>query len=298
MKLLLTGAFSYSETQLERLRSMGHDLIWMQQESDILPAGASEAEGIVCNGLFLHHDPDEFPELKIVQLTSAGLDRVPVDKLRRRGIILRNARGVYARPMAEWALCNVMMHLQRRISLFDSQKKHLWCKQRDVREIAGKKIGIVGAGNIGTEVARLFSAVGAYVIGFDVATEPREPFESIYPSSELAVRVGGCEALIITAPLMSSTIGLVGREVINSMSDGSILVNISRGPLVDEVALIDALRRRRGFVAALDVFETEPLSSESPLWDLENVILTPHNSFVGDGNSGRLFKLIEKAFAN
>lgn len=298
MKLLLTGAFSYSETQLERLRSMGHDLIWMQQESDILPAGASEAEGIVCNGLFLHHDPDEFPELKIVQLTSAGLDRVPVDKLRRRGIILLNARGVYARPMAEWALCNVMMHLQRRILLFDSQKKHLWCKQRDVREIAGKKIGIVGAGNIGTEVARLFSAVGASVIGFDVATESREPFESIYPSSELVVRVGEYEALIITAPLMTSTVGLVGREVINSMSDGSILVNISRGPLVDEAALIDALRRRRDFAAALDVFEAEPLSPESPLWELENAILTPHNSFVGDGNSDRLFKLIEEAFVN
>ena len=298
MKLLLTGAFSYSETQFERLRSMGHDLIWMQQESDILPAGASEAEGIVCNGLFLHHDPDEFPELKIVQLTSAGLDRVPVDKLRRRGIILLNARGVYARPMAEWALCNVMMHLQRRILLFDSQKKHLWCKQRDVREIAGKKIGIVGAGNIGTEVARLFSAVGASVIGFDVATESREPFESIYPSSELVVRVGEYEALIITAPLMTSTVGLVGREVINSMSDGSILVNISRGPLVDEAALIDALRRRRDFAAALDVFEAEPLSPESPLWELENAILTPHNSFVGDGNSDRLFKLIEEAFVN
>lgn len=298
MKLLLTGAFSYSETQLKRLRSKGHDLIWMQQESDILPAGASEAEGIVCNGLFLHHDPDEFPELKIVQLTSAGLDRVPVDKLRRRGIILLNARGVYARPMAEWALCNVMMHLQRRILLFDSQKKHLWCKQRDVREIAGKKIGIVGAGNIGTEVARLFSAVGASVIGFDINTVPRDPFERIYPSSELAGRVRECEALIITAPLMPSTVGLVGREVINSMSDGSILVNISRGPLVDEVALIDALRRRRDFAAALDVFETEPLSSESPLWELENAILTPHNSFVGDGNSNRLFKLIEEAFAN
>lgn len=298
MKLLLTGAFSYNETQLERLRSMGHDLIWMQHESEMLPEGASEVTGIVCNGLFLYHDTDEFPNLKIVQLTSAGLDRVPVDRLRRRGIMLRNARGVYSRPMAEWALCNVMMHLQHRPSFIDAQKNHLWRKQRDVREIAGKRIGIVGAGSIGTEVARLFSAVGANVIGFDINTVPRDPFERIYPSSELADIVGECEALIITAPLMPSTVGLVGREVINSMSDGSILVNISRGPLVDEAALIDALRRRRDFAAALDVFETEPLSPESPLWELENAILTPHNSFVGDGNSDRLFKLIEEAFVN
>ena len=101
MNLLLTGAFSYTEDQKKKLSTLGFEVFFMQQETEELPLSVKEIDATVCNGLFLHHNIDEFENLKLVQLTSAGLDRVPVAKMQEREIILFNARGVYSIPMAE-----------------------------------------------------------------------------------------------------------------------------------------------------------------------------------------------------
>ena len=110
MNLLLTGCFKYSEEQMQALRSLGYTIYFMQQEKKDLPLEASEVDATVCNGLFLSHDIAKFARLKFIQLTSAGFDRVPVEKIKERGIELYNARGVYSTPMAEWAIFRVLVH--------------------------------------------------------------------------------------------------------------------------------------------------------------------------------------------
>ena len=113
MNLLLTGCFNYTESQKEKLASLGYRIHFMQQEIDILPRAASEVDATVCNGLFLTHHIEDFSRLKFIQLTSAGFDRVPVDYIKAKGIMLHNARGVYSVPMAEWALFRVLEHYKQ-----------------------------------------------------------------------------------------------------------------------------------------------------------------------------------------
>lgn len=292
MNLLLTGCFKYSKEQMEAFRSLGYTVYFMQQEKDELPLDASKIDAIVCNGLFLSHNIDEFSRLKLIQLTSAGFDRVPVDTIKERGIELYNARGVYSTPMAEWAVFRVLEHYKQG---WFFRKEHLsgrWTKHRGLREVAGTKVAVVGAGNVGQEVAKRFQAFGAETTGFDIHTNETVGFDHMALTDTLCERVGEFDVVVVTAPLLPSTRGLISREVLCSMKEGAVLVNIARGGLIDEQAMCEALAERKDLFAALDVFESEPLAEESPLWKLENVAVSPHNSFVSDGNNARMFSVM------
>lgn len=126
--LLLTGAFSYTELQKQTLSELGFRVWYLQQESENLPLPASDIDAVVCNGLFLHHDIDKFANLKFIQLTSAGLDRVPIDKIQARNIELHNARGVYNVPMAEWTVFRVLEYFKRADHFNNAQQNVVWAK--------------------------------------------------------------------------------------------------------------------------------------------------------------------------
>lgn len=292
MNLLLTGCFKYSEEQFEKLRSIGYTIYFMQQEKEELPLAASEFDAIVCNGLFLTHDIDLFDRLKFIQLTSAGYDRVPVDRIKERGIKLFNARGVYSIPMAEWVLFRVLEYYKQGCFFNNEQTKLRWTKHRGLREIVGTKVAIVGAGSIGQEVAKRFKAFGAETIGFDIHTNKIEGFDSIALTSTLQACIGVFDIVVLTVPLLPSTQGMINEDMFRGMKKNSILVNIARGGLIDEKAMCEVLLERKDLYVALDVFETEPLAESSPLWKMENVAISPHNSFVSNGNNKRMFDII------
>lgn len=292
MKLLVTRAFGYKPSQLEALESLGLELYFQQNESDTMSLSPEQIDGVVCNGLFLYHDIDGFTRLKYIQLTSAGLDRVPLEKIKERAIVLHNAGGVYSVPIAEWALCKVLDLYKATAGFASAQKACQWKKNRSLREIDGTKVAIVGAGNVGREAARRFRALGAEVTGFDIHTHPVDGFDHMRLTAELPGTVSGFDVLMLTAPLTEETYHLVGREVLSGMKPGAVLINTARGALIDEAALCEILRERSDIYAALDVFETEPLPEDSPLWKLPNVAVSPHNSFVGDGNNDRMFTVI------
>lgn len=294
MNLLLTGCFKYSESQLKELASLGYDIHFMQQEAESLPLAASEVDATVCNGLFLSHPFEEFTRLKFIQLTSAGFDRVPVDDIKAKGCELWNARGVYSTPMAEWALFRVLEHYKQGWFFRKEQEAGRWTKHRGLREIAGRRVAVVGAGNVGQEVAKRFRAMGATTVGFDVHTNATEGFDEMLMTSTLLEHVGEMDVVVVTAPLLPSTKGLISREVLRAMKQNAILVNIARGGLIDQGAMIEVLQERKDLFAALDVFEEEPLASDSLLWKLENVAVSPHNSFVSDGNNKRMFEVMKR----
>lgn len=292
MKLLLTGCFNYSDVQINALKSLGYTILFQQQEADSLSFSADDINAVVCNGLFLKHDIKDFKSLRFIQLTSAGFDRVPVEKINSKGIELYNARGVYSIPMAEWALFRVLEHYKQGWFFKREQDAGRWEKHRGLREIYGTKVAIVGAGNVGQEVAKRFKAFGAETTGFDIHTNETPGFDAMALTQTLNERIGDYDVLVITAPLMPSTRGLISREVLTSMKHNSVLVNIARGGLIDEEAMCDVLSVRKDIFAALDVFEQEPLQQDSLLWKLDNVALSPHNSFVSDGNNQRMFDVI------
>ena len=154
------------------------------------------------------------------------------------------------------------------------------------------KVAVVGAGNVGQEVARRFQAFGAETTGFDIHENETPYFDQMFLTATLKERVGYFDVLVVTAPLLPSTKGLISREVLMAMKDCAVLVNIARGGLIDEQAMCEVLKERKDLFAALDVFEHEPLQEDSPLWKLENVAISPHNSFVSDGNNARMFDVM------
>lgn len=288
MNILVTGAWVDAAEHLAEIEALGHKTAFLPREQDPLPCDPAWVEGIICNGLFVYHDLAEFPNLRLVQLTSAGLDRAPVEGLRDRGIPLRNARGVYSVPMAEFALCGVLQLCKQAAFFRENQKNHVWEKRRGLTELWGKTVAILGCGSVGTENAIRFRAMGCAVVGVDLFPREDPHYDKMLPLSELDGLLPSVDVLILCLPLTPETRGMFGAERLARMKPGSILVNIARGPILDEAALCAALRSGKPAGAVLDVFETEPLPSESPLWDLENVILTPHNSFAGEGNGPRL----------
>lgn len=292
MNLLLTGCFNYTESQKQKLASLGYRIYFVQQEKEALPLAAAEVDATVCNGLFLTHNIEEFSRLKFIQLTSAGFDRVPIDYIKTKGIALHNARGVYSVPMAEWALFRVLEHYKQGWFFKNEQENHRWTKHRGLRELAGCMVAVVGAGNVGQEVAKRFGALGCHVIGFDIHTNNTPFFNEMALTTSLLERIGAYDVVVITAPLLPSTRGLISCDLMKGMKENATLVNIARGGLIDQDALAKVLCERKDLFAALDVFENEPLEADSPLWRMDNVAISPHNSFVSDRNNERMFDVM------
>ncbi len=291
MKLLVTGAFNATDEQLDKLSELGYEIMRQQDERGKPECDFSEADAVICNGLFLYHDISEFKSLKVIQLTSAGLDRVPLEEIKKRNIALFNARGVYSVPMAEFALAGVLNLYKRLNSFYENQKQHLWQKERQLSELCGKTVVIVGCGSVGFECAKRFKAFDTKIISVDVFNHCNKIYDEFCHISNIGSVLGEADIVILTLPLTDKTRGLFNGEMFSRFMDGSVLVNISRGAVVNEADLAAALESGKLSGAVLDVFETEPLDGESPLWDMRNVIITPHNSFVSGNNGARLFAL-------
>lgn len=290
MNLLITGAWTGAKDYIKQIESEGHAVTFMQYEKDDLPCAYDWIEGIVCNSLFLFHSIEKFANLKFIQLTSAGFDRVPMDYIERNGIEIHNAGGVYSIPMAEFAVCGVLQ-LYKQMDFFrENQKRHIWEKHRGCLELYGKTVCIVGCGSVGTECAKRFNAFGCKVVGIDLFPREDEQYEQMLDLSSLNDVLPKSDIVVLTLPLTKETKHLINAEKLTLLKNGAVLVNIARGAIVDTVALIENREKLGG--AVLDVFEEEPLDKDNPLWDMENVILTPHNSFVGEGNKNRLVDII------
>lgn len=290
MNLLITGAWQQAQEYIAEIEKMGHEVQFLQYEKDVLPCSYEWVEGIVGNGIFLTHPIERFVDLRYIQLTSAGFDRVPMDYARAHGITIKNARGVYSAPMAEYAVAGVLSLYKRQRFFAEKQKAHLWEKRRDLRELSGQTVCILGCGSVGSECAKRFEAFDCNVLGVDTAKRAIPHFMQVYPLHEMNKALAQADIIVLTLPLTEQTFHILDERSFEVMRSGAVIVNIARGALIDTEALIRALNHKLGG-AVLDVFEEEPLG-ESPLWDMENVIVTPHNSFVGDKNSHRLTTVI------
>lgn len=290
MNLLVTGAWSDGKNCIAELEAMGHTVTFMQYEKDELPCSYEWVEGVICNGLFLNHTIEKFTNLRYIQLTSAGFDRVDMDYVKAHGIEIHNARGVYSIPMAEFALCGVLQLYKQAAFFRENQRNHLWEKHRGLLELAGKNVLIVGCGSVGNECAKRFKAFDCSITGVDLFPREDNLYSEMFPLDKLDNALKQADIVVLTLPLTEQTKYLIDNSKLSLMKDSATLVNIARGAIVDTEALLNHIDRFTGVV--LDVFEEEPLNENSPLWDKQNIILTPHNSFVGEGNGERLKEII------
>ena len=160
--------------------------------------------------------------------------------------------------------------------------------------MVNKNIAIVGTGDVGYQVAKRFKAFDTNVIGFDLFPREIEYFDKVYSLDALSNEINNIDILILTAPHSKYTHHIVNEELLKNAKNTLLIVNIARGGLIDQECLIHALDQNRIMGAVLDVFEDEPLSSTNVLWDKDNVIITPHNSFIGEYNFKRMHQVIIK----
>ena len=289
--LLLTGAFSYSDKQIQLLKQLGFDIDFLQMETEPIQS-YEKYNAIVCNGLFLHHNIKKFKNLEYIQLTSVGYDRVPIGYIKKNNISLNNARGVYSIPIAEHAVMLILELLRNNSFFAKNQQLMKWEKNRTATELSGKTVVIAGCGSIGLEVAKKLSGFNTQTIGLDIHHIENIYLTKCYDINKLYSIAANADVFVSALPYCDENYHIFNTDFFSAMNNNGIFINISRGKLVDEKALKNALNNSNIKGAALDVFEDEPLPVKSALWGVNNLIITPHNSFVGDGNSERMFNVI------
>jgi phosphoglycerate dehydrogenase-like enzyme len=216
--------------------------------------------------------------LRWVQSWSAGVNSMPLTKLEEMDVILTSANGVHAYPISE-TIFALMLALTRNIHMYvRNQLNRKWHHSGLKLELHRKTIGIIGVGAIGLETARIAKAFGMEVIGIRHSGNPEKNVDEMYLPKQLDEVLPRCDYVVVTLPLTSETRGLFGQEQFALMKTSSIFINIGRGAIVKENELISALSKGEIAGAGLDVFEKEPLNEDSPLWDMDNVIITPHTA--------------------
>ena len=293
MKTLVTGVFALDAHRRSALEELGLELTFHKDER--IPVETPEVfEAVICNGLFAFQDIAAFSNLKYIQLTSAGYDRVPMDYIRAHGIGIRNAAGVYSVPMAEWTVLRLLELTKNASAMLDNQRKAQWEKDRSWLELAGRTACVIGFGAYGMETAKRLKAFGMNVLAVNRSKKDSPFVDQWYPLNRLDDAVSQADAVILAIALTEETRDLMNRERLGKLKPGAVLINAARGGLVDEDALVEALDGGTLSGAALDVFRTEPLPENSPLWNHPRVLVSPHNSFVGDHNQTRLTNIVVK----
>lgn len=225
--------------------------------------------------------------LRWLHIASAGVDPVLFPGLQESDVVLTNSRGVFDGAIAEYVLGVVLTFAKDFVRSWDLQRQGRW-KHRESERISGRRVLVVGTGPIGRSIARMLRAAGMAVAGVGRRAREGDPdFGDVYSSSGLTRHLPEADYVVAVAPLTEQTKGMFDAEAFAAMKPGSRFVNVGRGELVVTSDLVGALRDGPLGGAALDVFDTEPLPSESPLWTMENVLISPHMSgdFVGWRNT-------------
>jgi phosphoglycerate dehydrogenase-like enzyme len=282
----LTICFAHVAYQLqERFARRRTGLKSVEARSrEALETALGDADVLVVSGLWHNGLLDRAPKLRFIQSIGAGVDQFPQDRLKERGIRLASARGVNERAVAEHALALILALARRLPEARDNQTKHVWrpmigaVDQRE-DELAGKTLLIVGIGGIGGRLARLAKALDLRVIGIRRdAKAGANGADAVHTLADLDRLLPEADIVALTCPLTPETTGVIGAQALASMKRSAVLINVARGRCVDEAALIQALTERRLAAAGLDCFADEPLPPASPLWDFENVLVTPHTA--------------------
>lgn len=211
----------------------------------------------------------ELVNVRWIHTLSAGVEFLPFDLLRRSEVVVTGSRGLYADALAEFVLAAMLWFAKDLRRLARNQERKQW-EPYTVERLEGRTVGIIGYGGIGHAVGRRASALGMHVMPVRRQQELGDPtMEEVLAASDF---------IVLSVPLTPSTYRFLTRERIAVMKPSAVFINVGRGATVDEDALVDALRERRIRGAALDVFATEPLPPDHPLWTLDNVLLSPHTA--------------------
>lgn len=265
----------FTDRQLQRLNSLAIDNLKILSPKEDPNPFLGKAD-IIFSGSSVRQDTlSKIPNLKWLQVSSAGVNHLPLEDLAARNIILTNVRGMHGDCISEYII-TMMFALSRHLpQMLDNQKIKTWSRIGQGM-LKGKTLGIVGLGGIGLVLAKKAAALEMKVIGLRNSDRPADNVEKIYGNKDLKEFLGASDFVALCCPLTPETTNLIDAHQLAAMKPTAYLINIARGQVVNEPALIEALKNKVIAGAALDVFWQEPLPQDSPLWELDNAILTPH----------------------
>jgi phosphoglycerate dehydrogenase-like enzyme len=231
----------------------------------------------------------EAKALRWIQLISAGVPHDLCAPARNAGIAVTNLAGLYGNSIAEHALALMAMLARNLHVVLRNQQQRKWDRgvANTMSDLQGKTLAIVGLGNIGQGIARLARAYGMRIIGCRRSDRPSAVVDRLYLRSELHAMLAEADYVAVAAPLIPSTTGMLGADEFQAMKRGVVYINVSRGPIAQEAALLDALKSGQVSAAAMDVFSQEPLPPDHPFWTMPQVIVSPHFSGETINNSSR-----------
>ncbi len=267
------------DPQLAMLAEIPHYLV---QSAEALEAAPRDAEAILhwsgprdlVRSAFLMS-----PNLRWVHSRSAGLDSMLFPELVQSDVPVTNGTGVFSQSLGEWALAVILFFAKDIRRLLRSQEACQW-DQFDVEELPGQTVGIVAYGDIGRAVASRVHAMGMRVLALKrhAPTSPDPFVERFYGPAELNAMLAECDFVVVAAPLTAETHHLISDDAFAAMRSNAVVINIGRGPVIDQAALVRALAADRIKGAGLDVFEQEPIPPDDPIYKLPNVLISPHSA--------------------
>ena len=272
------------------------------REARLAPDVASDVEvALFSTDVFPDHSRQFFsavrkaPALKWLHVFNVGVDHPIYTEMLERGVRLTTSAGSTAEPIAQTAIAALIMLAREWPRWIAAQRERRWDPMKTPefpRDLRGQTAVIVGLGAIGGEIARLARILGLQVIALRRSPrKPDDPVDEMYTPDRIAEVLPRADWLILACPLTEETRDLIDASVLALLPPTARLINVGRGEVVDETALVEALEAKRIAGAYLDVFREEPLPSESRLWDLPNVLVTPHNSSVATGNARRVYDI-------
>lgn len=223
-------------------------------------------------------ETDRLPNLRWIHVLSSGTEQLPKDTIRDRALCVTSSKGIHSIPMSEYVICAILYFAKRIGDFRKLQDQMRWSYSLGMSEIYGKTLCVLGTGFIGTEIAKKAKALGMEVIGFNRSGRASDGFDQTYKIRHVNEFIPSFDYICNALPSTKETRGLIDKEMIRSMKDGVIFINVGRGDLAVEADLEEGLRTGKIGGAALDVFNKEPLEPGHPFWSMENVIITPHAS--------------------
>jgi phosphoglycerate dehydrogenase-like enzyme len=289
--IICTLDITGEQAELIRRTAPSHELLYGRDRAKWIDR-IEEAEIVIgWSRLFEERCLGEHTRLRWVQSWSAGVDNFPLQLMEKRGIYLTTTSGIHAYPISESILA-MMLALTRKLHIhLRNQAANRWVRIEPTAELHGKTVGIVGVGAIGEETARICKAFGMRVLGMRASGAPSPYVDHMVDASGLPYVLAESDVCVVTLPLTPQTRKMFGRREFAMMKPSALFINVGRGGVVDERALIEALQEGIIAGAALDVFEQEPLPEDSPLWQMEQVIITPHISGASDKYDERAFEI-------
>ncbi|OIU68840.1 D-2-hydroxyacid dehydrogenase [Rossellomorea aquimaris] len=239
--------------------------------------------------------------LKWIMVTSAGLEKMPFEAIRKKGIMLTNARGIHKVPMAEFTLGLMLQHAKQLGSVLKQEEEGIWSRRLPASELNGASLLVLGAGAIGSEIARLAKAFNMKTAGVNSTGKMVEHFDQMFTLRTYKEFLPHADYLVAVLPSTDDTKYILKSEHFDEMRDTAVFINIGRGDLVEESVLLDAVKTKKIGHIFLDVFEQEPLPADHPFWEEEGISVTPHLSSITKMYMPRAFDIFKrnlKAYSN